>query len=188
MEFASALTYCDHAVGDQAVIEDGVTFMEDIYMISNLYFERTLNDYIKFLTVVRVELHGSILFFREIGKFNEERFCEFFLEFRREVVVFHAVLFQNLQTFAFSGDGEGCKRGASAFEQVSNLNIARFCALVDKCEAEVGLTGFQNFIFFNGNTGELRKLFFGVSFRFPQVLDSSCNLFQTVIHCCVSFR
>ena len=92
MELTAPLAYCNHAVGDKAVIENGVSFVENVHVIANLNLERALNDNVKFLTVMGVELHRSILLFGQIRKFNEERLCKLLLEFGSEVIILNAVL------------------------------------------------------------------------------------------------
>ena len=92
VEFASALANCYHAVGNQAVIKYRVAFVKDVNVIADLNLKRALYDNVEFLTIVRIELHGCILFFGEIREFDQKRLGKLILEFRCKVVVFNAVL------------------------------------------------------------------------------------------------
>ena len=186
MEFAAAFAYRDHAVRNQAVIEDGVAFVENIHVASDLYFEGALDDNVKLLTIVRVELHRRVLFFGKIREFYEEGLGKLFLKLGRKVVVFNTVLFQNLEAFSLSRDGERSKRRAPAFKQINDFNAASFRALINKSKTEVRVALFQNTVFFNRNAGKFGKFRLRKTFCFAQVFDSACNFFQTVIHFSVS--
>ena len=93
VEFASALAYRDHTVGNEGIIEYRVALVQNINVVADLNLERTLDDNVEFLAVVRAELDGCVLLLGDIGEFNKEGLGELFLEFRREVIVLVAVLF-----------------------------------------------------------------------------------------------
>ena len=187
MEFASALADGDHTVGDQAVVEDGVTLVEDVHVTAHLHLQGALDDHVKLLTVMGVQLDGSVLLFRQIGEFDEERLRQLFLEFGGQVVVDHALLADDLQTLAFSRDGEGGQGRAGTLQQIHHLDAAGLGALINESEAEIGLTLLEDPVILHGYARQLGQLLGGKAFRFPQVLDSACHFFQIVIHCSTPF-
>ena len=187
VEFASALADGDHTVGDQAVVEDGVTLVEDVHVTAHLYLQRALDDDVKLLTVVGIQLDGSVLLLRQIGEFDEERLRQLFLEFGGQVVVDHALFADDLQALALSRDGKGGQSGAGTFQQIHHLDAAGLGAFVNKSEAEVGFAHLQDLVILHGHARQLGQLLGGKALRFPQVLDSACHFFQIVIHCLTPF-
>ena len=61
-------------------------------MASNLNLERALDDNVKLLSVMRAELHWSVLLRGDIGEFYKEGLGKLILELGREVIIFNAVL------------------------------------------------------------------------------------------------
>ena len=182
VEFAAALADSDHAVRDKAVVEDRIAFVQDINVIAYLNLERALDDDVELLTVVRVELDGSVLLLCKVGEFYEEGLSELISEFGGEIVVDKAVLLDDFHAFAFSRDGEGGESGARAFDNINDLNTASLGALVNECEAEIRFSALQNPVILHRYTGEFRKLFGGVAFCLAQVFDSACYFFQIEVH------
>ena len=187
VEFASALADGDHTVGDQAVVEDGVALVEDIHVTAYLYLQGALDDHVKLLAVVGVQLHGGVLFFRQIGEFDQERLRQLILEFGGQVVVDHALFAHDLQALALSCDGKGGQSGAGTFQQIHYLDAAGLGALVNEREAEVGLALLEDLVILHGDARQLSQLLGGKPLRFPQVLDSACHFLQIVIHCLTPF-
>ena len=137
MELASALADGDHTVRNKAVIENGVALVENVNVVSDLNLERALNDNVKLLTVVGVELHRSVLLFGNVREFYKERLGELALEGWGEVVVLNAVLLQDLKTVAASCDSKGGKSCAVTLKQINDLNAASLCAFINKSETEI---------------------------------------------------
>jgi hypothetical protein len=79
-------------VRDQTVVENGIALVENIYVVTDLNLKRALNDNVKFLTLVRGKLYGSVLLLGKIGELDQKRFGKLFLELGRKVVIFNAVL------------------------------------------------------------------------------------------------
>ena len=93
MELASTLAHGYHSVGDKAVIEYRIALVKNVYVISNLYLKRALNYNVKLLTVMRVELHRSVLLLGNVGEFYQKRLRKLVLELGGKVVILNAVLF-----------------------------------------------------------------------------------------------
>ena len=182
MEFAAAFADGDHAVGDQAVIKDRVALVQNVDVAADLNLQRALDDDVEFLTVVRVERDGRVLFFGEVGELDEEGLGKLILELRGEVIVDDALFLDDFQAFALAGDGKRGQRGAGTFEQVDNLVAAGFRSFIDKGKAEVGLAGFELQIILGRNARQVGEFFRRIPCRFAQIFDSACDIFQIVVH------
>ena len=132
-------------------------------MVAYLHLQSTLDNDVELLAVVRAELDGRILLLGNVGELDKEGLCELILELGGQVVVLDAVLLQDLQTVAASGNGEGGQRGASTLQKVDHLDVARLGALVNKGKAEVCLTLLKKQIVLDRNTGQLCQLCGGIA-------------------------
>ena len=97
-------------MGNEAVIENRVTLVEDINVVTDLNFERALDNYVKLLTVMGAELDGSILLLFKIRELYKEGLGKLILEFGCKVIINKAFFLNNFKALAFSCY---CERGKS---------------------------------------------------------------------------
>ena len=174
----------DHSVGNRAVKIDAVALVEGLRMLTDLYFQRSLDDKVTFLPVVRGQF--DVRMERSVGilVLDIQRIRDTVLESGRHIVIDHFVRLLDLLTVSGARQRVGAEFRAAPLDQVRHVDAERQCATVEKREVQIASALLTEQILLFRNARILRHLCGSESGNLTKFVDPARHLADLVIQSC----
>ena len=180
-EHAVLPVHGDHPVGRGGIIENAVSFVQQLHMVAHLHLQRAGNDQVEFLAGMGGHVNGPVLQLRQIVVFYPIGLGHLPPEHGGQVLNLNAPLPGGGHAPALAGHGVTGKVRAVSLQQVGNLNAEGQGAFVNERKGQIHRAGFICRVRLRAHLGLFRHLGLGQPHNFAHLPNAQRDFHQRIL-------